>query len=61
MAGIGEHRRQFFSFKKKLFILKFTLKILNFYCAAASWIATIPFSMGLTAAIYWIIQKIILG
>lgn len=40
------------------------LSFVNFRLLAgigASWVATIPFSMGLTAAIYWILQKILIG
>jgi hypothetical protein len=58
-----------------MFILLYILADLSFiaafskftYCqnqsvvSVASWVATIPVSMGLSAFIYWIIAKILLG
>jgi hypothetical protein len=40
---------------------KFTLFQNQSIVAVASWVATIPVSMGLSAFIYWIIAKILLG
>jgi hypothetical protein len=40
---------------------KFTLFQNQSVVAVASWVATIPVSMGLSAFIYWIIAKILLG
>ena len=39
----------------------FLLNNYKIYFLGASWVATIPFSMGLTALIYYIAQKILLG